>query len=864
MLELPLIKAALKGKQENIRELLAAGHDVNECGEPLTKEELKRLRWLLNEAGVQEAAGAAGRIFDYTPLMAAIEECHFQLADFLLGAGADINASDSLGRTPLMMAIRLNHREFAKRLIGSGADLDAKDACGDPVLTQAIEKHAWEIVYRLLDAGANPDPKAKTNSIPLVAITYASDPEAEDVMKRLLDLGAKPRNSIPLAKAAAAGDMVLIRRLVELGSPLNGTFWLDDPLIQAAIHANHEATRHLLEQGAKLLQKPDDKGILCYVASGGEDEDEAIRTAEALLAAGANINHADKDGYTALHRTAEHARLKFARWLLERGANPNRCQYGEQTPLDMAKFEMDMASKNLERVTRKGLGDPDRIEEWRRDIELMPQVIALLCEFGGRSADDSMRSAQNNPVLTSSPPERRGLCDTTFFKARQIMIRADIDKIIGLLEKDRKFDRVERDVFSRLQELDPPVGEVLALIKMRGQSWVYLAGFRTPRGDSPMEAWSKKLRSPVLYAGEESVSSVVFYALYDGGRCVEAFESDGVWFHGGVEIDPEIQEESDRMHGTTFSSVLRDDEKIDWSDYQSEWEFLDRFLRDQDAYLTFLWAGIEGADKRLRITSYNEDEATPENIERVDLAFYKPTAAQKRAAEQKPPEVDQLLQAIQDGDVQSAKEAITAGAIVGQLPQQRNESYLLLAIQYGPYQQTEEIIDLLLAAGADPDFGGDEPVLPRAVQFGGTSIQQMSTVVKLLNAGADVNVRKSDKTQNPFLPGGQTALIKASISCNLNYARLLLKSGADVRIVDDTGKTALEYAEHRLREAKKDQLKDVPAFTDETHISSAQAVVELLESAVEGRLDIASLPEPEELIKSEEKRIAAKRKREQS
>src|SRR5262245_23619975 len=127
-----------------------------------------------------------------------------------------------------------------------------------------------------------------------------------------------------------------------------------------------------------------------------------------------------------------------------------------------------------------------------------------------------------------------------------------------------------------------PAGDALALVKLKGHDWVYVADGREVNNDQPMKAWSKALASPVLYAGEESVSSVVFYQLWQSGKCVESFESDGELFRGGVEIDPDVNEEEDRMLGTDFRSTLRAADQIDWSSYSSEWEFLERFLRQQN------------------------------------------------------------------------------------------------------------------------------------------------------------------------------------------------------------------------------------------------------------------------------------------
>ena len=712
MADFPLLKAASVGDLKEVRRLLTDGHEIDERGEPLSKAELKKLRWWINEAGVNDAAGAVGRPFDFTPLMAALAEGHFETAAMLLEAGGDPNAIDSLKRTPLMLAIHWKQADLADRLIAAGAEVNLKDAAGDPILTQAIQSQAWEIAEKLIDAGANPNPKAKTESIPLVAVSYYHEPEAISVMKRLLEGGAKPHNSAPLANAVKSGDMEIIGLLVELGSPLQSSNWLDDPLTHAAMNAKYEAARFLIEQGARVTEQPDDDGILCYVASAGASDDETFLLAETLLAAGADATHANQEGYTPLHRAVSCGRAKFARWLLERGANPNRCYDDDQTPLDIAIEEYERAETRLSEIQADQEDDPEQREYWEQKVLLYQDVVSVLEEFGGCRADDSQRSPDDeNPVLELAPAERRGLCDAKFFKTHQLMIRADIDEIADVLEKDKKFSRIERDVFHRLDELERPLGDCLVLVKLKGHSWVYVAGGRRPRGDSPMKAWSKKLRAPVLYAGEERVASVVFYALYDGGKCVESFESDGVWFRGGIEIDPEVQEESERMFGTSFQSQIRDEGEIDWTAYESEWNFLDRFLREHDAYLTFLWAG-PAVDRTIEISAYHDDEATAEAIERVDLVYYKPTTAQQRAAEAQSQE-DPLYEAIKAGNLQAAREAIDAGSELNQLPPRQNQSYLLSALGCAMFHRSQAIVDLLLESGADPNFGGDEPPLPR-------------------------------------------------------------------------------------------------------------------------------------------------------
>jgi ankyrin repeat protein len=880
--DLPLIKAASKGNLARVRELLADGHRVDERGEPLTEDEMKAVKWSLNSGASLDSAASMGRIFDITPLMAAAESGSGEIVDALLSAGADVNAEDSVKRTALMIAAFWKHEEIAIRLVEKGSNPNAKDLSGDPVLTQAASSKLWRLGNVLLDSGASANPRTKKYSAPLIAASSGEGDDAANFIHRLLDAGAKPTDPVVLSNVVRGKNVKLIRRFIaEFPEIVSETF--PGRLLEVAAHDRDiHVIQTLLDCGVIPTNTPDELSALSAVISGPPrsstethsldyvDDEREMQCLDALVKAGADINHARADDSPPLHEAIFYCRSQLCGWLLDHGADPNRLCWG--------KTHLEYARERLQKTQPTHMhNEEERLEFSRQQSELV-KIISMLEVAEGKpvdiaatvpsDADGLQRGIQptlpseKRAILSTPPAQRRGLCDETFFKAEQILIRADIDDIADVIQKDRKFDGIERDVYGRLHEIDQPVGDVLAMVKFKGQNWVYVARGRGNRRDFPVKAWSKALKAPVLRAGEQSVASVVYYALYDRGVCIESFESDGQWFRGGVEIDPEVQDDSERMHGTVFSSSLREADSIDWSDYRSEWEFLDRFLRDQNAYLTFVWAGFAGKDKRLVVTAYNEDEAITENIERVDLAFYKPTAAQKRIFEQRPPEEDLLLQAIKNGDAHAVSESIAGGAELGELPPGRNESYLLVAIQYGAYHKIEEIVDLLLRAGADPNFGGEEPILPRTVQLGGSTIQWMKAVAKLLDAGADVDLRKSNKSQNPFLPGGQTALIKAASTCKLNYVKLLLKYGADPTIADDTGRTALDYAENWLREVKKDQLKDVPSFTDETYIPNAQAVVELFESAIEGRIDKQSLPDIDQLIKDEEERIVEKRQRE--
>lgn len=844
MAELPLIKAAAKGDYRAVQELLAKGHDVDECGEPLFDKELRGAKWVLNEAGADTVADMVGRTFDITPLMAVAESGSLEIADALLAAGAQVNALDSLKRSPLMTAIEWKQVVIAQRLLEAGADANAKDISGDPVLTQAIRQGLWPLAHALLDAGAKAKPRAKKDCMPISALAYATGTGVESLLLRLLDSQAKLPDTTSLKNLIGDAGAATVKRLLETHPDLVERIASDELIGVAAKKRNTPVLRSLLSSGVRPTNDADQRSPLVELIIGPArssvdfysleyiDDEREIECLALLVEAGCDPNHTAGGGRSPVAWAVAFYRSGLVDWLLEHGADPNLADNGK-TLLDVAREKLSDATPAYE------LSDNEVAEFQRLEAEAR-RSIALLEEHGAKKASDEVSdrgptsNREEEPELPMTPVAgRRGLCDDSFCKAEQILIRAEIDVIADALEKDRKFERVERDVFDRLDAFDRPVGGVLALVKLKGHDWVYVAGGRPTTGDSPMKAWSKACQAQVLYAGEQSTAGVLYYWLYDRGQCVETFESDGQWFRGGVEIDPDLQDESERMHGTTFTSVLRDLKEVDWSKYESEWEFLDRFLRDQDAYLTFVWAGFERKDTKLRLTSYHEDEATAESIERVDLAIYKPTASQARAAERKPPEEDPLLQAIKAGDIHAAKAAIAAGAKVYEPP--RNTSYLFTAIGHVITGYIdEEIIYVLLAAGVDPNGDGSEPSLMKMVRWASSPLAT-SIALKLIAAGADVNARKTSEKKNPFLPEDETPLITAAQTGKVEFVRLYLEQGADPEIRCGAGKTALDYANNWLRNVKKDQLKDVPGFTDETYVPTAQAVVDLLEAKLDER-----------------------------
>lgn len=275
-----------------------------------------------------------------TPLHLAAAHGQVALVAALLARGCDPNARDACGRTPLFAALECGARapEVVRALIAHGADPEASDANGETPLGLAMEHP--ELMHWLDWDPHWPRPLRRLRAEDLPAAAAAG---ALVAVERLLELGMPvdtrdAQGATALLHACGAGQRDVAQRLLDAGADTSLTAQSGMTALAAAVAARREAlVALLLERGAAVdLRLPGESTALMVAAAMGYPE-----IVERLLDAGAEVNAIDARGRNALHAAAQfgfesqdslRARRLFDA-LLKRKADVNHADGEGKTPL---------------------------------------------------------------------------------------------------------------------------------------------------------------------------------------------------------------------------------------------------------------------------------------------------------------------------------------------------------------------------------------------------------------------------------------------------------------------------------------------------------------------------------------------------
>ncbi len=244
-----------------------------------------------------------------TPLIVAIDNLHFDVAAYLIDAGASLNRWDWWGRSPLYMAV----------------DMNTLPGGGRPDRRSTSETTSLELIERMLELGANPDLQLKltppyrsivddrgcdsmltTGATPLLRAAKTFDVEA---MRLLIGHGAdlelpNEEGITPIMAAAGYGSLECDIRGYGPGIPHYET----DDVQEASI----EALAVLVEAGADINARTTGGGDAGQTALFGAAFWGWNSVVEYLVDNGARIDVADAEGRTpvaaALGQAGGHVR----------------------------------------------------------------------------------------------------------------------------------------------------------------------------------------------------------------------------------------------------------------------------------------------------------------------------------------------------------------------------------------------------------------------------------------------------------------------------------------------------------------------------------------------------------------------------
>jgi ankyrin repeat protein len=282
-----LIAAAQDGLEAQVSALLASHADVN----------------------TTDSTGA-------TALAWAVMRGNDAITAKLLKAHADPNVTDANGVSPLMLAIDSNAPSLAKLLLANGANANLARSNGETPLMHAIQAGSPDMVQMLLDSKA--DVNVRENQFGQTALMWAAGhPELTAV---LLAHGADFRAVTKSWETSTVNYITTTSTLGSTGIPWNneGTYsgkaGGSTPMLFAIQAGDLKSVEALIAAGADVNQAAAD-GTTPLLASlynfsrtssqtgraGPLRYAPSLAIADLMLDHGAQVNASDRAGYTPLH-----------------------------------------------------------------------------------------------------------------------------------------------------------------------------------------------------------------------------------------------------------------------------------------------------------------------------------------------------------------------------------------------------------------------------------------------------------------------------------------------------------------------------------------------------------------------------------
>lgn len=335
-----LLREGLQGARREGLDVLARLCTARELGGLLHAPALARrgdaVAWLLAHGAAAETPDANGDV----PMFAALARGGEAVAATQAFLRAGVSPAGAGGLARFLVACQRHDQgargleQLALDLLERGADMFAASADGDPCLALSVRLGWIRLQRRLLECGANAETR---DSRGMTALHLAAALGREAALKCLLAHGASPEvraadGQTPLGVALSSG-----RR--DLADWLDWRVWtlprralVDADLPAAAMSGDADAVRRLLDLGLPL-DAVDAQGCTALLRAAGGGH---VAVIDLLLARGADLNLAAHSGATPLSAAVSMRQLDIVGTLLAAGAPIERKLPGGATVLMLA------------------------------------------------------------------------------------------------------------------------------------------------------------------------------------------------------------------------------------------------------------------------------------------------------------------------------------------------------------------------------------------------------------------------------------------------------------------------------------------------------------------------------------------------
>ena len=317
-----LADAAMQGDNDSVRSLLKQKVDVNTPqGDGSTalhwaayRDDLEMVKLLLAAGANAKAATREGAI---TPLLMACQNGNAALIETLLKAGSDANAVKTNGTTPLMMAAASGHADAVQTLLAHGANVNAKESAhGQTALMFAAALNRAAVIKVLMANGADASVATGVRKLERVRFDQDGNVVEEKAGEKVSEKpeAAAEQDDAAQAKARGAAEASQRSDLDVLAHALAFKS-VEYRLAKPRARAGDVANRPPRKVGPDFMG-----GMTALLYSAREGHMDAVR---ALVEAGVDVNQVNGDKLSPMVTAIMNGHLDLAKYLLDRGANPN-------------------------------------------------------------------------------------------------------------------------------------------------------------------------------------------------------------------------------------------------------------------------------------------------------------------------------------------------------------------------------------------------------------------------------------------------------------------------------------------------------------------------------------------------------------